>query len=64
MMQTISGDIIETSSKAFLFAIDGDPDDTIWIPKSVVTEGEIEVEDRVDLQVEEWYYEQYEERFG
>ena len=63
-MKAISGDIVEASASAILFAIGGDPDDTIWIPKSVVLEGETEPEDEVDLLIESWWYNQHEERFG
>lgn len=64
-MKAISGDIVDTSPSAILFAISGDPDDTIWIPKSVVLEGEAdEPEDEVDLLIEAWWYNQHEERFG
>jgi hypothetical protein len=61
--QSISGDIIKVRDLSILFAIDGDPDDTIWIPRSVIKEGDIEEDDGVDLLIESWWYAKHRERF-
>lgn len=63
MPMAISGDIVQLTDDAFLFAILGDPDDKIWIPKSVVVEGEVEVDDNVELLVKTWWYDDYSARF-
>lgn len=63
MPMAISGDIIQTTNNAFLFAIDGDPDETIWIPNSVVEEGDIEIDDGVDLLISTWFWEKHSKRF-
>lgn len=67
-LKTVHGDIVETKSKSLHFAINSDPDDTIWIPISVVKEGldeaiaEEDLDD-IDLLVESWWYNLYSERF-
>ena len=58
---TVEGDIIRTTDEAILLAVDGDPDNTIWIPKSVVEEYDAfkdleEPEDEVGLLIETWFY--------
>lgn len=77
MPQLIHGDIIEEKGKAFLFAIDGEADDTIYIPKSVVMEptaDEIELElskladehgclEGISILVKCWWFEDNSERF-
>lgn len=62
-MSTIAGDIIQVTDKSFLFAIDGDADDTIWIPLSVVEDGEVEVDDEVELLISSWWYNKNNKRF-
>lgn len=63
MPRSISGDIIQKTDMAFLFAIEGDPDDTIWIPTSVVEDGDVEVDDDVDLLITTWFYDEHAGRF-
>lgn len=65
-MEAIHGDIVNVTDKAVLFAIDSNPDDTIWIPRSVITDSEdsIEIADDVDMLIESWFYKKHEERFG
>jgi hypothetical protein len=65
-MEVIHGDIINVTEKAVLFAIDSDPDDTIWIPRSVITDSEdsLEICDDVDMLVEAWFHRKHKERFG
>jgi hypothetical protein len=56
-METLSGDIVDVRDASILWAINGDPDDTIWIPKSVILEGDIdEPHDDEDILVEGWWY--------
>lgn len=67
-MKTVNGDIIESRDKSIHLAIDGDPDDTIWIPVSVIREGLDEALadedlDGVDLLVETWWFNLHSERF-
>ena len=57
---TINGDLVAQTEKAWLVAIDGDPDNKIWIAKSQIKEIDEEAEvgdDDVDIVVNEWYYE-------
>ena len=64
-MEVISGDIVEVKENSILFAINGDPDDTIFIPKSIVLEGDIEeAHDNEDILIEGWWYIKNIERFG
>ncbi len=63
-MEVVSGDIVELTDKAVLFAINGDPNNGIYIPKSVILEGDIdEPHDDEDLLVESWWYNKNVERF-
>lgn len=67
-LKIVHGDVIESRDKSIHLAIDGDPDDTIWIPMSVIREGikeAIEEEDfsDIDLLVDTWWFNLYSERF-
>lgn len=59
----IHGDIIEVRPASFLFAVQGEPDETIWIPQSVIVDGMIEESEDIDLEVEQWWYREHEEKF-
>ena len=64
-MECISGDIVEVREQSILFAINSDPDDTIFIPLSVILEGDIEkAHDNEDILVDGWWYQKNIERFG
>lgn len=67
-LKIVHGDVIESRDKSIHLAIDGDPDDTIWIPMSVIREGikeAIEEEDfsDIDLLVDTWWFNLHSERF-
>jgi hypothetical protein len=64
-MEAIHGSIIQVTEKAVLFAIDNDPDETIWIPRSVITDSEDSIEecDDVDMLIESWFYSKHKGRF-
>lgn len=62
-MSVIHGDIIEERRNSLLFAINGDPDDTIFVPLSVVLEREPDETEDIDILVETWWYNKNEERF-
>lgn len=58
-VKSVEGDIITTTEKSILLAIDGDHDNTIWIPRSVIEESEDDLEGAIEdtsLLVASWWY--------
>lgn len=52
--ETLSGDITKVTMKAILFF--GDWGQEVWIPLSVIEDGEdLEEEDNADIHVETWW---------
>lgn len=65
--EVMHGDVMQVLNKSILFAIQGETDDTIYIPLSVIVEpsvDDLEIEDDIDLIVEKWWYDKNEERFS
>lgn len=64
-METLSGDIVEVREASIMWAINGDSDDIIFIPKSVILEGDVdEAHDDEDILVEGWWYNKNIDRLG
>jgi hypothetical protein len=58
--RTLFGDIIDMRELAILFQ-SRDMDNPVWIPKSQIRYDDIlEIEDKVDIEVTEWFCEQNE----
>jgi len=66
-MEAVCGDVVMTTELSILMAIDGDPDNTIWIPRKVIEEfvdGELaEGSEGIEILVSSWWYRKNEERF-
>lgn len=64
--EVIHGDVVQQTQDAFHLAIRGEPDDMIWIPKSVLVDPDphdLKNEDGQDLEVEKWWFDKNWERF-
>lgn len=57
--EVIHGDVIDKTGMAFLFAVQGDTETTIWIPLSVLVDpppDELKLQDDIDLEVKQWWF--------
>lgn len=64
--EVIHGVVMQVLNKSILFAVQGEPDDTIYIPISVIVEpsaDDLEIDDDIDIVVDKWWYDVNAERF-